>query len=195
MIPLSAGKTAGLAIRQAATRRGPRVRRLHASACSPRGDRRGVTAVELAVVLAVVAILGFAGYPLLSNVRQVLLVKGAVEQMAGGIRLARQFAITQGSNYCIEFRSSPATQYQIRQADNVPSCSGTVVDGYGWQDVADSNGGSVVTTAPTLIFDPIGNRILPVGPTNTAFNVDTVPSSCVSVVTVTLYGGLRVAGC
>jgi Tfp pilus assembly protein FimT len=151
--------------------------------------------VELVIVLAVVAILGFAAYPLLSNIRQVLLVKGAAEQTAGAIRLARQFAITQGTNYCIEFRSSPSTQYQIRQADTTPSCSGSVVDGYAWQDLTDANSGSVVMTAPTLIFDPIGNRILPVGPGNTTFNVDTVPSSCLSVVTVTLYGGLRVAGC
>jgi hypothetical protein len=68
-----------------------------------------------------------------------------------------------------------------------------VVAGYDWQDL--SNGGSVATTAPTLIFDPIGNRILPGGPGSTTFNVDTLPSSCVSVVTVTLYGGVRVAGC
>ena len=157
-------------------------------------DRRGITAVELVVVLAVVAILGFAAYPLLTNVRQVLMVKGAAEQMAGAIRLARQFAITQGTNYCIEFTANPA-KYQIRQADTSPACNGTIVDGYGWTDLTDSSSGTVVTTAPTLIFDPIGNRILPVGPGNTTFNVDTAPSSCLSVITITLYGGLRVAGC
>jgi Tfp pilus assembly protein FimT len=155
-----------------------------------------MTAVELVIVLAIVAILGFAAYPLLSNIRQVLLVKGASEQAAGAIRLARQFAITQGSNYCVEFRTIPVTQYQIREADTTPACNGTVVNGYAWKDIIDSyNDGTVTTNAPTIAFDPIGNRILPAGTTSTAFNVDTVPASCLSVVTVTIYGGVRVAGC
>ena len=160
-----------------------------------RGDARGMTAVELVIVLAIVAILGFAAYPLLSNVRQIMLVKGAAEQVAGAIRLARQFAITEGSNFCIEFRTSPSTQYQIRQADSTPTCNGTIVDGYAWKDLADSGNGSVTTTAPTVAFDPIGNRILPSGTGNTAFTVDAVPSSCISTVTVTIYGGIRVAAC
>jgi prepilin-type N-terminal cleavage/methylation domain-containing protein len=166
----------------------------HAPPRSPRGDRRGVTAVELVIVLAVVAILGMA-YPLLSNLSQVLMVKGAAEQTASAVRLARQLAITQGSNRCIEFGPSgpPASQYRIREADTTPSCGGAVVPGYDWQNLSES--GTVGTTAPTLIFDPIGNRILPAGPGSTTFNVDTVPASCLSVITVTLYGGVRVAGC
>ena len=160
-----------------------------------RGDRRGITAVELVIVLAIVALLGIVAYPLLSNVREVLLVKGASEQAVAAIRLARQFAITEGSNFCVEFRTSPAAQYQIRQADTTPACNGTIVDGYAWKDLAESSSGSVTTTAPTLIFDPIGNRILPTGASSTTFNVDTSPASCLNVVTVTIYGGVRVAAC
>ena len=154
------------------------------------GDQRGLTAMELMVVLVVVAILGFAAYPYLSNFREVMLVKGAVEQTAAGIRLARQFAITQGSNHCIEFGSG---QYRIRQADTTPACTGAVVSGYDWQKFSES--GTVVSTAPTIAFDPIGNRILPSGVTSTIFNIDTSPASCLNTITVTLYGGLRVAGC
>ena len=158
---------------------------------SRRGDQRGLTAVELMTVLVVVAILGFAAYPYLSNFREVMLVKGAVEQTAAGVRLARQFAITQGSNHCIEFGTG---QYQIREADTSPACNGAVVPGYSWQVLSES--GSVVTTAPTMIFDPIGNRIVPTGVSNTTFTVsDTSASPCVSTVIVTLYGGVRVAGC
>ena len=141
-------------------------------------------------MLVVVAIVGFAAYPMLSNVRQVLLVKGAAEQTVSAIRLARQFAITQGSNHCIEFASG---QYRIRQADTTPACTGAVVSGYDWQAL--SQGGTVVTSAPTMAFDPIGNRILPTGAAGTTFNVDTSPSACLSTITVTLYGGVRVAGC
>jgi Tfp pilus assembly protein FimT len=154
-----------------------------------------VTAVELVTVLAVVGILGFAAYSYLSNVREVMLVKGAAEQASASIRLARQLAITRGSNHCIEFGpgAPPRTQYRVREADTTPACTGTVVAGYDWQGL--SNGGTVSTSAPTLIFDPIGNRIAPGGPAATTFNVDTVPPSCLNVITVTLYGGVRVAGC
>jgi hypothetical protein len=114
--------------------------------------------VELLAVLVLLAILGFAAYPLLSNVREVLLVKGAAEHTAAAVRMAR-----------------------------------TVVAGYDWQNLSDS--GTVSTTGPTLVFDPIGNRVLPVGPTSTTFSVDTVPPACATVITVTLYGGVRVAGC
>jgi Tfp pilus assembly protein FimT len=147
------------------------------------------------VVLAAVAVLGFAAYPWLSNFREVMLVKGAAEQTAAAIRLARQLAITQGSNHCIEFGpvAPPRTQYRIRQADTTPACNGAVVSGYDWQNLSDS--GAVGSNAPTLVFDPVGNRILPGGPSSTTFSVDTTPSSCVSVITVTLYGGVRVAGC
>jgi prepilin-type N-terminal cleavage/methylation domain-containing protein len=152
--------------------------------------QRALTAVELMVVLAVIAILGLAAYPWLANFREVLLVKGAAEQTAAAIRTARQFAITQGSNYCIEFNTG---QYRIRQADTSPACNGATVSGYDWQALSQS--GTIVTTAPTMAFDPIGNRILPTGVANTVFNVDTSPSACLSTITVTLYGGVRVAGC
>jgi Tfp pilus assembly protein FimT len=146
--------------------------------------------VELAVVLVVVAMLGFAAYPLLSNTRQVMMVKGAAEQSASAIRMARQLAISRGTNHCVEFASG---QYRIREADTTPQCNGTVVDGYDWQAL--SNSGPVTITAPNIVFDPIGNRVLPAGPSSTVFSVDTSPASCLSTITVTLYGGVKVASC
>jgi Tfp pilus assembly protein FimT len=153
--------------------------------------------MEVAIVLVLVAALGFAAYPLLSNVREVMLVKGAAEQTAAAVRLARQLAITRGTNHCIEFGPGgpPRTHYRIRPADTSPACTGAAVPGYDWQRLADSNSGTVASTGPTFVFDPIGNRILPTGPTNVTFNVDMVPPACVNVITVTLYGGVRVAGC
>jgi Tfp pilus assembly protein FimT len=153
--------------------------------------------VELLIVLTVLAIVGLAAYPWLSNVRQVLLVKGAAEQTVAAIRLARQFAITQGSNHCIEFGPGgpPYTKYRIRQANTAGTvCDGAIVAGYDWQDISHQE--TVATTATTMIFDSIGNRILPASPPiNATFSVDTSPSSCLSTITVTLYGGVRVAGC
>jgi hypothetical protein len=68
-----------------------------------------------------------------------------------------------------------------------------VVDGYAWQAL--SNGGTITITAMALVFDPIGNRVLPTGPSSTVVSVDTTPASCLNTITVTLYGGVRVAGC
>jgi Tfp pilus assembly protein FimT len=163
-----------------------------------RGDsgQAGLTAVELLVILAIIAVLAAAAYPRLSNLLQVMASKGASEQTAGAIRLARQLAITQGSNHCIEFGPGgpPYTKYRIRQANTAGTvCDGAIVPGYDWQDISHQE--TVATTATTMIFDPIGNRILPTGSGNTSFTVDTSPSSCLSSITVTLYGGVRVAGC
>jgi Tfp pilus assembly protein FimT len=162
---------------------------------SRRGDQRGLTAVELVVILAIVALLAVAAYPPLSNILRVMASKGAAEQTAGAIRLARQFAITQGAIHCIEFGPvAPYRQYRIRAADSDTTCGGAVVSGYDWQDI--SHNETVVTTATTMIFDPIGNRILPASPPlNATFGVDTDPPSCLATITVTLAGGVRVAGC
>jgi hypothetical protein len=163
---------------------------------SGRSGQAGLTAAELLVILAVIAGIAAAAYPQLSNVLKVMASKGASEQTAGAIRFARQLAITQGSNHCIEFGPGgpPFTKYRVREADTSPACIGAIVPGYDWQDISHQE--TVVTTATTMIFDSIGNRVLPAAPPiNVAFSVDTQPSSCLSTITVTLYGGVRVAGC
>lgn len=157
-----------------------------------RRDQSGVTLVELAVVLVVVSVLAAAAYPLLTNILNIMTSKGAAEQVAGAIRQARQYAITRGGNHCIEFTGSPATRYQIRQAPDTANCTGTVVDA--WTDVGNLAAVTAPSPVPTMIFDPIGNVKLP-ATTPVTFSVDTQPASCLSVVTVTLYGGVRVAKC
>lgn len=153
----------------------------------------GLTLVELSVVLVVVALLVAAAYPLLGNILEVMSSKGAAEQVSGAIRLARQFAITNGGQYCIEFQVSGGKhQYQIRPAAS-NACTGTAVDGYAWTDLSHSE--TVATTATTMVFDPVGNRVLPGGSGDSTFNIDTVPPKCMSTVTVTLYGGVRVQKC
>ena len=154
---------------------------------SPQGSQAGLTLGELMVVLAVIAVLMTAAYPMLGNVLNVMVSKGAAEQVASAIRQARQYAITEGANRCIAFGSTPVTGYRIRELD---CASGTLRT---QESIA--NGAAVVSPNDlTLMFDPVG-RITPAVSTNVSITVDTQPTSCASVITVTPFGGVRASKC
>ena len=150
-----------------------------------RQSQAGVTAVELAVILVVISVLGAVAYPLLGNTLRIMTSKGAVEQVAGAIRQARQYAITNGSNYCIQFSGTPETSYAIKTASTGAACDGATP--VASETVA--NGAAVVTPADlTIIFDPVGlatNQGLGT-PFVVQVGVDTQPASCLSTVGVTL---------
>jgi Tfp pilus assembly protein FimT len=152
-----------------------------------------MTTVELMVVLVLVALLAFASYPMIENAREIMISKGAAEQVASAIRQARQYAITEGANRCIKFGTTPVTQYEIRGivTDATPDCaSGTV---RGTETIA--NGAAVMTPSDLgLLFDPVG-RITPATTLDVSITVDTQPASCESTITVTPFGGVRVSKC
>jgi len=154
-------------------------------------NQSGMTLVELTIVLAIIAVLGAATYSLLGNVLQVTESKGATEQVAASIRLARQYAITRGENHCVQFTGSPNTRFRIRTAPDNSNCSGTIV-----QDLRDIGHGLAIISPSnlTIIFDGIGNvrNFAPGNPTVT-MAVDTSPHSCTYTILVTLYGGVRVS--
>jgi prepilin-type N-terminal cleavage/methylation domain-containing protein len=155
-----------------------------------RGGEAGITLVELMVVLVVIALLVATTYPMLGGVLDVLVSKGAAEQVASAIRQARQYAITEGANRCIAFGTVPVTSYRIRETPDSTSCGGAVRD---QQQIA--NGAAVVSpTNLTIIFDPVG-RIAPATASDVTLTVDTQPPSCASIITVTPFGGVRVAKC
>ena len=152
-----------------------------------RGDQDGITMVEMMVALAIIALLALAAYPYLSNVLQVMVSKGASEQVAGAIRQARQYAITEGADRCISFGTTPVTIYRIRELD---CSSGTPRD-----QVEIGNGAAVMNPNNlSIMFDPVG-RITPATAVDVTVTVDTQPPSCASVITVTPFGGVRVSKC
>jgi len=156
----------------------------------------GVTLVELTVVLAVIAILGAAIYASLGNILQVTGAKGASEQVAASVRLARQYAISRGQNHCIQFVGTPNTGFRIRVASNNTNCDGVLVQPPPGSipDYTVIASSLAVINPPNLsiVFDGIGNvtNFSPGNPTVT-LTVDTNPHSCAYAVLVTLYGGVR----
>lgn len=156
----------------------------------PWRNQSGVTLVELAVILAIIAILATAVYPLLGNVLRVTSSKGASEQVAASIRLARQFAITRGENHCIQFQGAPNTSFRIRTTPDTVNCAGPIV-----QDSTEIGHGLAIVNPNNLaiIFDGVGvvRNFAPGNPSVTLV-VDTNPASCAYNVLVTLYGGVRV---
>ncbi len=159
------------------------------------GCQAGVTLVELAVVLVIITLLAIAIFPSLGNVLQVSEAKGAAEQVAGAIRLARQYAITRGINHCVAFSGTPNTAFTIREASSDTSCDGAVVQ----PTTTIGHGLAVILPADlSIVFDPIGNvRNFPPGNPSVTLVVDSNPTACPAAtpmhVLVTLYGGVRVS--
>ncbi len=153
-------------------------------------NQSGVTLVELVVILAIIGILAAAVYASLGNVLPATESKGASEQVASSIRLARQYAITRGQNHCIQFAGSPNTTFRIRIAPDNTNCTGAIVQ----SDTAIGHGLAVISpTNLSVIFDGIGVvRNFPPGNPTVTLAVDTSPHSCTYNVLVTLYGGVRV---
>ena len=152
-------------------------------------NESGVTLVELAVILAIIGVLAAAAYAALGNILQVTGSKGASEQVAASVRLARQYAITRGENHCIQFVGSPNSAFRIRIASNNSNCDGSLVQG----PTTLAGGLAVVSPANlSIIFNGIGNvtNFTPGNPTVT-LTVDTTPHSCAYNILVTLYGGVR----
>lgn len=158
----------------------------------------GVTAVELAVVLVLVALLAAAAYPQLSNILQVMTSKGAAEQVGTAVRQTRQYAITNGQNYCIKFATVPSHQYTIGPTADTTAADCTLSSTELTEKIGDGQGSALVSPNNTaIIFDPIGN-VLNQGSTTPyvlTLMVDTQPASCATTIGVTYYGGVRVIKC
>ena len=155
-----------------------------------RCDQSGMTLIELVVVLAILSVMALSVYASLGNVLQVTGAKGASEQVAASIRLARQYAITRGQGHCIQFTGSPNTSFRILSTVDNTTCAGAVV-----QDLREIGHGLAIISPTNLsiIFDGMGVvRNYPPGVPTVSLTVDSSPPSCPFSVLVSLYGGVRV---
>jgi type II secretion system protein H len=87
-------------------------------------DRRGFTAIELLIVIAIIGVVMATSVPWMLTYSQSATLKAGAEEMAAGLNRARQLAISQNQNVCVEVT---AAKYRFR----VGSCGAGVWTGTG----------------------------------------------------------------
>lgn len=175
-----------------------------------RRNQSGMTLVELMVVIVIIATLAAVTMVGIGGVIEATKAKGGSEQLAGAIRVARQYAITRANLHCIEiFPDSGGSAYRVREVIVNPgppvtyNCGGAVVEPV--PSVTDpapksilAHGQAMVTPLnQTIVFDSIGQvKNFPPGNPSVTLQVDANPTSCPKAppmeVYVTVYGGVRV---
>jgi len=167
-----------------------------------------MTIVEVMMVVVIIAILAAVTMVGIGGVIEATKAKGGSEQLAGAIRVARQYAITRGDLHCIEiFPDAAGSAYRIRVATANPGplylCNGATVEPL--TPAPDdktilAHGQALITPASqTIVFDPLGIvKNFPPGNPSVSLTVDANPTSCPKAppmeVYVTVYGGVRVRG-
>jgi Tfp pilus assembly protein FimT len=157
-----------------------------------RRNSSGVTLVEIAVILVVLAILaGMAlqGAGALQSALRAGRVKGASDEVATAIRHTRQRAISEAQDHCVAFREvSGLGQYQVYTgARSGTTCTGTSVEG------PVSLSGSATITTVALRFTPV-STVDPLGPTSLTVTSTLDGSPCTVTLTVTPEGGIQIPG-
>lgn len=173
-----------------------------------RRNQSGMTIVEVMMVVVIIAVLAAVTMVGIGGVIEATKAKGGSEQLAGGIRVARQYAISRAGLYCIEiFPDASGSAYRVREATAVPGppitylCNGTVVDPLTPapnDKTILAHGQALITPLnQVIVFDGLGAvKNFPPGNPSVSLTVDANPSSCPQAppmeVYVTVYGGVRV---
>jgi prepilin-type N-terminal cleavage/methylation domain-containing protein len=157
-------------------------------------SERGITLVELVVVLVILGMVGAAIYPMMGNLISMTGAKGASEEVAGAVRLARQHAITRGQSFCVQFAGSTDTTFEIKTASTDTACDGTPAPGIIQSASPIGHNLAVVTPSnQAVVFNPVG-RATNTGGTDLDMVVGKDSTSCPRMnVRVTQFGGVRVS--
>jgi Tfp pilus assembly protein FimT len=155
-------------------------------------EAAGVTLIEVAVLLALIAILAglsMQGAGLLQTALNANRTKGASDQLVAAIRYTRQRAISDAQDYCIATRTSDGVgQFQVYTGGRSgTSCSGTSVE------AAVNLTGAATVGNFAFRFTPV-STVDPVGPTNVVVTRVGDGSPCSVTITVTPEGGVQIPG-
>lgn len=118
---------------------------------------RGFTLIELLVSIGLLLTLSLVVYSTFYASSPRTILRGAVEQVAGDVRLARDLAVSERARYRVVFSAGSAT-YTLQKRDPV---SGTWTNSAGTQQASPLPDGFLIQSAGDLdggyiIFDSIG---------------------------------------
>jgi type IV fimbrial biogenesis protein FimT len=127
-------------------------RRYPELACRLQVDRRGFTATELLVVIAVIGIIAAVGVPAFVSYLRAATLKGGAQELATILNQGRSLAIAQNTTVCV---NQSASKVQFLTG----GCSGTVwkgpgTDGNGWFTL--QNTMTVSATTANVVFNYLG---------------------------------------
>jgi prepilin-type N-terminal cleavage/methylation domain-containing protein len=145
----------------------------------------GYTAVELLVVVALIALLAAVSFPMFEGTFRVARLDGAARDLVGEIRHARSLAVSRGGYYGLHTSGNTYRVERVESsADLATWSSPTVVTQ--WQDLAQQFKG--VTLAGIVNGDPIAGPIF----NSLGASIDSTGSRSVTITLADASGATRV---
>jgi prepilin-type N-terminal cleavage/methylation domain-containing protein len=114
---------------------------------------RGVTLVELMVVMAIGGVLAILGAPTLVTYMRTSVLQAGARELATAISLGRQLAITQNIAVCVE-ASGGVVRFRTGGCGG-PIWTGPGTDGTGGIKISKSSG-LRISTAASIVFTTLG---------------------------------------
>jgi len=161
--------------------------RQHRTKAVHRHRSPGFSLVELLVVMGIIGAMAAVALPSVARYVRNFRIKGATQQVAMEINVARSKAIMKNVNLGVLFAVVSPTQYRwVVEDDQIPN-SGTTTDwfGYGGEDwtvltgtLAPSQAGTVQNLPTNVVFDTPANCNLTGGTDTWAVRFTQLGSSC-----------------
>ena len=121
-------------------------------------SERGYTAVEILMVIALIAILSAVGFPLYLSFLRAQETDGAARELMTTLNQARQLAIARNTSFSVELQTSPQNRLRFCTGTATPCPAGNVwtgagTNGEGWMGMDNA---VRIVLGPTITFNALG---------------------------------------